>query len=304
MPDLKIVMADREPFAIPAYISPDHMRGVDVFSLPGSGEDIHRAWLALADGPGLVWTPRNGDHWIATDGQLLLSLSRRTNGSPIGKLRFRPAAIEQYARRAREQTIAIIERLLTTGQCEFTGDYATILPLDIFLEIVDLPEGDRARLHASTRVMTHEADLAKRHQAFRNISIYLDEKIAERRASPGDDLLSGSSMARSMARSCRPASSSCCLPLSMASIRRRSTTPSGDVDFHRPAKASTTFGAGVHRCPGASLARLEMKIMEEWLRHIPDFEVDPTRPLVQSSGLANGILELPLRWPAAPSRAP
>jgi cytochrome P450 len=36
-----------------------------------------------------------------------------------------------------------------------------------------------------------------------------------------------------------------------------------------------TFGVGIHRCVGASLARLEMRVvLEEVLRRLPDFEVD------------------------------
>jgi cytochrome P450 len=38
-----------------------------------------------------------------------------------------------------------------------------------------------------------------------------------------------------------------------------------------------TFSSGIHRCLGASLARLELRIaLEEWLRVMPQFEVvDP-----------------------------
>lgn len=70
-------------------------------------------------------------------------------------------------------------------------------------------------------------------------------------------------------------------------------------DFERAPKPPATFGAGAHRCPGASLARMEMRIMVElWLRHIPDFEIDPDQIVVERSGGVNGIMNLPLRWPA------
>jgi len=73
-----------------------------------------------------------------------------------------------------------------------------------------------------------------------------------------------------------------------------------EVDFSRASKTPATFGAGPHRCPGASLARLEMRILvEEWLSRIPDFWVDPDEPVIQRSGGVNGILRLPLRWPTA-----
>jgi len=49
-----------------------------------------------------------------------------------------------------------------------------------------------------------------------------------------------------------------------------------DVDFERRPNRHLTFGIGGHRCLGAPLARLEMKIMlEEVLRRLPDFRIDP-----------------------------
>ena len=73
-----------------------------------------------------------------------------------------------------------------------------------------------------------------------------------------------------------------------------------EVDFERAGKPNATFGVGVHRCPGASLARLEMRIMvEEWLQRIPNFSAPDEEPIVQRSGGVNGILRLPLRWPTA-----
>lgn len=53
------------------------------------------------------------------------------------------------------------------------------------------------------------------------------------------------------------------------------------VDFHRPRKSHAAFGDGPHRCPGALLARLEMRaFLEQRIRafleqRIPNFEVTP-----------------------------
>lgn len=68
------------------------------------------------------------------------------------------------------------------------------------------------------------------------------------------------------------------------------------VDFDRKPRHAT-FGGGVHRCPGATLARAELKILlEEWLARIPDFEIEPGAPVpVEARGVA-AILELPLIW--------
>lgn len=401
-------MTDTHMNETPSHVARERIRDVDVFDLPGAGTDVHRAWVALAGGHDIIWTPRNGGHWIATGGDLILKLfrgderfSNREVAVPAGSMlvptlpiqadgeahkayraliepAFRPAAIQAYARRARELTVEIIERLKPQGRCDFTGDYAAILPLVIFLQIVDLPEEDRERLHRHTRVMTHEPDLAKRHEAFRGVAAYLQEKITERRISPGDDLLSKVIHGKALGRPLNEqevlgmttlllfggldtvasmmsfvmkflaehpahrqwiidnpgrsafaveeimrrygvsqlmrtalvdteldgaairAGDLIMLPTSLHGLDPREFDDPLEVDFERRAKPSATFGAGAHRCPGASLARLEMQIMvEEWLHRIPDMGIDPTRPLVQRSGLVNGILELPLRWHAA-----
>lgn len=70
------------------------------------------------------------------------------------------------------------------------------------------------------------------------------------------------------------------------------------VDLDRPdARNNASFGAGVHRCPGANLGKAEIRIfLEEWLRRIPDFRLDPDDQPVMASGLVSAVLRLPLIW--------
>jgi cytochrome P450 len=74
------------------------------------------------------------------------------------------------------------------------------------------------------------------------------------------------------------------------------------VDFHREWPiAHAAFGNGPHTCPGAVLARREIKIfLEEWLKRIPSFSIKPgTVPLIEA-GNVNGVVKLELSWdPAA-----
>jgi len=57
------------------------------------------------------------------------------------------------------------------------------------------------------------------------------------------------------------------------------------------------FGYGVHRCAGAQLARLDMKVaLEEWLRRIPQFRLrEGARPLYVG-GAIMALDEVPLEW--------
>jgi cytochrome P450 len=53
--------------------------------------------------------------------------------------------------------------------------------------------------------------------------------------------------------------------------------PDPDVfDVHRTSNRHFAFGAGVHRCLGSHLARMELHIVvEEFHRRVPDYELAP-----------------------------
>ncbi|MBK9012046.1 cytochrome P450 [Novosphingobium sp.] len=89
------------------------------------------------------------------------------------------------------------------------------------------------------------------------------------------------------------------LPKCLYGLDERLNADPMTVDFHR--KPSTikhaAFGAGPHLCPGNVLARRELMIfLEEWLPAIPDFELDPERPPVFTSGGVNSVSKLYLKW--------
>jgi len=69
------------------------------------------------------------------------------------------------------------------------------------------------------------------------------------------------------------------------------------VDFDRPRQSHSTFGNGVHTCPGAGLARSEIKIMlEEWTKRIPAFGLAEDQPPTAATGSVNGMVTLNLQW--------
>jgi cytochrome P450 len=89
------------------------------------------------------------------------------------------------------------------------------------------------------------------------------------------------------------------LPKSLHGLDERHYANPLIVDLARPSSRHAAFGDGPHRCPGAGLARMELRVfLEEWLRRVPDFSLKPGARPVTSSGQVNGMLSLPLVWPA------
>jgi cytochrome P450 len=72
------------------------------------------------------------------------------------------------------------------------------------------------------------------------------------------------------------------------------------VDFHRDANGHIAFGAGVHRCLGSHLARMELRVvLREWHRRVPDYRLADGHVLMYSQALRE-IRHLPLEF--APGR--
>ncbi len=69
-----------------------------------------------------------------------------------------------------------------------------------------------------------------------------------------------------------------------------------EVDFDRDTKGHIAFGGGNHRCLGAHLARMELRVaLEEWLTAVPDFRVVNPAGLQYSQGLRS-VNNLELVW--------
>ncbi|MGH8997949.1 MAG: cytochrome P450 [Acidimicrobiia bacterium] len=67
------------------------------------------------------------------------------------------------------------------------------------------------------------------------------------------------------------------------------------VRVDRDPNRHLAFSAGPHRCIGSHLARIELKVaLEELLRRIPEFRLDPQRPPKLHHGQVRGLEELHL----------
>ena len=75
------------------------------------------------------------------------------------------------------------------------------------------------------------------------------------------------------------------------------------VVIDRKENRHAAFGLGIHRCVGSNLARMEMTVaIEEWLKRIPDFRLDPAGQVTWSEGTVRGPRQLPLLFGKATLR--
>lgn len=208
--------------AIPDHIPRDRIVDVDIYAPPGFEQDYHRAWAKLqAENPALVWTPRNEGHWIALSGDVLSEVQSNwekfssrviilpksigeghalipttidpPDHRPYRKLlndNLKPAAVRGLHDRIRSAAATLIDGFYHRGTCNFTEEYARILPIRIFMSLVDLPEGDTDKIVLWAECMTRPEPVMPFDAARQAFFDYLDPIIAQRREQPGDDMIS------------------------------------------------------------------------------------------------------------------
>jgi cytochrome P450 len=79
-----------------------------------------------------------------------------------------------------------------------------------------------------------------------------------------------------------------------AANRDPAVFPDADkVVLDRKQNPHAAFGLGIHRCIGSNLARMEMTVaLEEWLKRIPEFRLDPGYQVKWSQGTVRGPRQL------------
>jgi cytochrome P450 len=206
---------------IPPHVRRDRIVDFDYYDPPGISEgDVYSAWHKLHNGPDIVWTPRNGGHWILTRARdikwaqenfsifsheefTIPRIAQKIKMPPLtvdppNHAQFRailnpffgPAQIRELAVKAREITVELIESHKLRGGCEFVSEFARVMPVSIFLGIVDLPLARREDFVEWATSYIGTSDLAVRDKYMKRISEYLSAVIEERTRTPRSDLLS------------------------------------------------------------------------------------------------------------------
>lgn len=212
----------------PAHVPDDRVHEIDMYALDGIEEGYHEAWKRIQQHgiPELIWTPFNGGHWIATNGDTI----REIYGDPArfsSEIIFLPkeagekydmvptrmdppehtpyrkavdqglslAQIRKVEAKVRQIAIELIEALVHKGQCDFSADYARVFPVQVFMALADLPLEDVPTLSRFAVMMTRpegntpEEMAANLEAGNAGFFAYVEPIIRARRGGQGDDLI-------------------------------------------------------------------------------------------------------------------
>lgn len=283
-------------FAVPGHVPADLVVDFDYLRDPRLSVDPQAAYETLADGRPLVWSGRNGGHWIATQYQAIhdvflahdlfsnfprmipntASLAEPQPFSdidPPDNIKYRralqmalnPKAVERFRDGAREIMIDLAEQVRPLGRCDFANEIAMLLPTSIIMRWLDLPMQDLPLLVELTDRAIAGTDPEDRKAAKLATRDYVDAIVATRRETPGDDFIS---------------------VLANARVGDRTAT-------HEEARAMTQNLIG----GGLDTVRNMMSFIALFLARNPDHR----RQLVEQPALIPGAIEELLRYFALPN---
>jgi len=103
---------------------------------------------------------------------------------------FQPSVVKRMEDGIRRTCRRLIAELRGSKRFDYIRDFARYFPTTIFLNLMDLPEDNLEMFVEWETTMVRGETNAIRSGAMRSIINYLQERIDERRANPGEDLIS------------------------------------------------------------------------------------------------------------------
>ena len=205
-----------KPDHVPAHLVVDfdyiHPAGMDELGVYGAMKRLH-------EGPDIVWSPRHGGHWLVTRAEdvrfvqnnyeifsheefmiprvlqqfrpvpLAVDPPNHARYRAVINPGFTPAKVARMREDARALTIELVDKIGPNGQCEFLSEFARIMPVTMFLKIVDLPLDRREEFVAWGLAIMSSYVAEERMAAQVRVRNYLKSVLDDREGGEGDDLL-------------------------------------------------------------------------------------------------------------------
>lgn len=205
----------------PSHVPEALVIDFDMYDFAGGTDGPQAALRAIQTAsPDIFWTPRNGGHWVATradDIEAMLRDPARFSSNrvflprddaaprslplevdpplhtelrkPLSRALF-PKIVDAMEPRVQELAQSLVAGLLPKGGCEFVADFANVMPINIFLDLVGLQREERHVLLPLVEAFIKGGTIAARQQAQMAVFAYITDVVRARRLEPGTDLAS------------------------------------------------------------------------------------------------------------------
>src|SRR4029077_17797717 len=206
---------------LPDNVPSERVMDINVYALPGAETDFLAAWKTVQDSArsSIVWSPCNGGHWLATRGREIEAIYKDHEGfssrivlvpRPWGEAyqvrpstfdppqhtgyrrilnaALRPSDVDAARASIRGLVVERIEVLRPRSRCEFIGDFATHVPIGVFLALADLPLEDATKFPRYAELILDDAGRVTDARVMDRYANYLRPLCRSRMANPGRDL--------------------------------------------------------------------------------------------------------------------
>ncbi|MFA7585769.1 MAG: cytochrome P450 [Novosphingobium sp.] len=208
---------------IPPHIPSDRIVDFDIYDPPLRKSDIYDGWANLMgdEVPDLVWTPRNEGHWLPTRSSLVLEILEdhenfsnnnviipKSHGDsykvipgyfdPPEHTPYRlalnaalsPRIVKGIEGKIRSIAGDLAENLKRRGECEFVSEFAEILPITMFMSLMELPMEDVPRTKFWANQMFRPDGSIGFDEALDKLTDYMAGHVDRRMGGDGTDMLS------------------------------------------------------------------------------------------------------------------
>jgi cytochrome P450 len=103
---------------------------------------------------------------------------------------FSPQGVMKLEGLIRQRARDLIDQIVDKGECEFTTAFGRPLPVSVFLDIMGLPQDMRDTFVEWAVDLLHSQDRAIMGRAMNNITSYIKQVIAEKKAKPDEGVVS------------------------------------------------------------------------------------------------------------------
>ena len=215
---MDVVVAD---LAVPEHVRPEQVIDFDLYTDAALRADLHLGYHKLHElGRDVLYTPRNGGHWIVTRFDLMTEILRDTehfsnrelqipkthtpnvmiplNLDPPDHARYRAVLIRHFDKKsvaAREESLhawagRLIDRVAGAGQVDFSEALGAAFPVSVFMELMGMPLARFEEFRAIVGEYFGHSSAARRVELEGQIFAFIRTLYDERRAAPRDDLAS------------------------------------------------------------------------------------------------------------------